>query len=317
MSEEQLSTEDEILSGVEGISDGQETEQHAESTAEEHEVQTASGNNESIAESRNGVAQDQQPPAQQQRGPQDLVDANGNVIARGGKERRLYETAHKERTRSNDLQQQVTSLQGQLDAVNQAGSVGTQLGLTPEEVTTGAQIMKSYKDNPVETVKYMLPQTQAAGHNVEGITGTDVASIKQMIDDAMSPILQDRQTQIDAQTNEAEAQQTYNRFVGSYPDAPVHANSLARLLEEDQTLSPEAAYFKLKSFYAEKGLDWSKPLETLEQEARQAPQQESTQTLPQGSANVSNVTDQSAVASINTPIDDIIRQSMREAGINS
>ena len=315
MSEEQLSTEDEILSSMEGVSDEQDIEPSVESAAEEHGEQTEDSTSTVPEQTGNGAAADDQPVAQQ-RGPQDLVDANGNIIARGGKERRLYETAQKERTRSNDLQQQVTSLQGQLEAINQAGSIGTQLGLTPDEVTTGAQIMKSYKDNPVETVKYMLTQAQAAGHNIEGITGTDVASIKQMIDDAMSPILQDRQAQLDIQSNEAEAQQTYNRFVGTYPDAPVHANSLARLLEEDQTLSPEAAYFKLKSFYAEKGLDWSKPLETLEQEARQAPQQESTQTLPQGSANVSNVTDQSAVASINTSIDDIIRQSMNEAGIN-
>ena len=130
MSEEQLSTEDEILSNVEGVSDEQDIEQSVEGAAEEHGVQAENSTDTISEQTGNGAAADDQ-PVTQQRGPQDLVDANGNVIARGGKERRLYETAQKERTRSTDLQQQVSSLQGQLDAINQAGSVGTQLRLTP------------------------------------------------------------------------------------------------------------------------------------------------------------------------------------------
>ena len=209
-----------------------------------------------------------------------------------------------------------------MDAVNNAGTVGTQYGLSPDEVTTGAQLIAAYKNDPVEAIQYMLTQAQSNGYNVDGITsgGTDMQAVKQMLDNALAPILGEHQERADTQAANDRALEIYNEFNSKYPDSAVHEDSLTRLLQQDPNLSVEAAYFKLQSYYAQRGLDWTKSLTTLqtEQDAQQAPVSVNTQPQPPdgGSVPHANVTDTAQVADVSTSTDDIIRQAMSEAGIN-
>ena len=106
--------------------------------------------------------------------------------------------------------------------------------------------------------------------------------------------------------------------MAKYPDSAVHEDTLARLLNEDTSLSPEAAYFKLQSYYAKNNLDWTKSLVQLQQAATVAATsaENTQQALPEGSIANANVTDKPQVADVNTSTDDIIRDAMAEAGIN-
>jgi hypothetical protein len=319
MAEGLVSTDEAILSSIGEGKDEPITgeDDGSESTVTETDSQEAA----STSSSQQGV--DQGNEGQQQRqvsGPQDLVDRDGNVIASGGKERRFYETAQKERSRAEGLANEVTSLKQQMEAINSAGTLGTQYNLSPEELTTGAQLISSYKNNPVETMQYMLTQAQASGHNVDGIGGggsMDMQAVKQMLDTALQPLLSEHTERADTQEANDRALGIYNGFMTQHPDAAVHENSLARLLQEDPNLSPEAAYFKLQNFYLQRSLDWTKPLEQLHKEFSAAKTSESTQQqLPEGGVATSNVTDTARVADVNTSTDDIIRQAMEEAGIN-
>lgn len=254
-------------------------------------------------------------------GPQDLVDRNGNVIAAGGKERRFYETAHREKNRADQATSKVAELTAQLEAINNAGTVGTQYDLSPEEVSTGAQLIAAWKKNPVETVQYMLTQAQSMGHNVDAIMGggTDMGAVKQMLDSALAPLIGERQARQAQEEVYNRATEIYNEFSGRHPDAAVHEDSLARLLQNDPSLTPEAAYYKLQSWYAQTGLDWTKSLATLQQEAQAARPSVNTQPQPPegGGVSPSNVTDTARVADVSTSTDDIIRQAMAEAGITN
>mgnify|MGYP003632382438 CR=1 FL=1 len=252
--------------------------------------------------------------------PQDLVDAQGNVIATGGKERRFYETAQREKQRAEGLTREVETLQAQLEAINNAGSVGSQYDLSPEEVTTGAQIIAAYKNNPVETIEYMLTQAQASGHNVDAIGqngSMNMNAVKQMVDSAIQPLVAEQYEREEIEAANDRAQEIYDNFNSQYPDSAVHEDSLARLLEQEPSLSPEAAYFKLRSYYMERNLDWTKSLEQLQSE--QSSQQASVNTqqaVPDGNVIPNRVTDTAQVADANTSTDDIIRQAMSDAGIN-
>ena len=252
--------------------------------------------------------------------PQDLVDAQGNVIATGGKERRFYETAQREKQRAEGLTREVETLQAQLEAINNAGSVGSQYDLSPEEVTTGAQIIAAYKNNPVETIEYMLTQAQASGHNVDAIGqngNMNLNAVKQMVDSAIQPLVAEQYEREEIEAANDRAQEIYDNFNSQYPDSAVHEDSLARLLEQEPSLSPEAAYFKLRSYYMERNLDWTKSLEQLQSE--QSSQQASANTqqaVPDGNVIPNRVTDTAQVADANTSTDDIIRQAMSDAGIN-
>ena len=253
-------------------------------------------------------------------GPQDLVDGQGNLVAQGGKERRFYETAQRERSRADNLEKELTTVKAQMDAVNNAGTLGTQYSLTPEEITTGAQIIAAYKNNPVETIQYMLTQAQASGHNIDALTtgSLDMSAVKQMLDTALQPLVSEHQERADTQAAQGRAIGVYNNFIAKYPDSAVHEDTLARLLNEDASLSPEAAYFKLQSYYAKNNLDWTKSLVQLQQAATVAATsaRNTQQALPEGSIANANVTDKPQVADVNTSTDDIIRDAMAEAGIN-
>ena len=323
MADEELSIEDNILNSI-GEGDDTNDEQPVTIEGEAEEVTTETPPTEpQPAEGVDESPPAEQEPQQQARGPQDLVDRDGNVIAKGGKERRFYETAQQQRQRADNLDKEISTLRAKVEAFEGTANLPNQYNLTPEELTTGAQLMSAFKDNPVDTIKYLLTEAQSAGHNIDGVgQGTDVAALSRMLDEKLGPITSERQEQLELAQRNEQATQVYNQFMSSYPDAAVHQDVLAQLLERDQSLSPEAAYFKLKSFFLEKGLDFNTPLDVHEKNlAEQAKQSEekpngNTQSsLPSGSTPADNVTDASQIASVDTDMEDIIKSSMREAGI--
>ena len=315
-----ISTDEAILNTI-GEGDEQTTE---ESTSEQTDGTQTNATEEasttSSKQSTDGSTGEQQ--QQKTHGPQDLLDRDGNVIAKGGVERRHYEAAQREKLRADTVTRELATVKGQLEAIHNAGTVGTQYSLSPEEVTTGAQLIASYKNNPVETIQYMLTQAQSNGHNVDAIVsgGTDMAAVKQMMDSALAPLLGKHKEEADTQAANEQATQVYNNFMSQYPDAAIHEDSLSRLLQQEPNLSVEAAYFKLQAYYAQKGLNWTKNLATLQAEQDAANRQTArVNTHPQppegGSVSHTNVTDTASVADVNVSTNDIIKQAMAEAGI--
>ena len=264
---------------------------------------------------------DGEPQQQQTRGPEDLKDAQGNVIAQGGRERRFYEVAHREKARAEGLSRELETSKAQIDAINKAGNVGTQFGLTPDEVTTGAQLMQAWKKDPANTVQYMLTQAQSLGHNMENVAsgGVNMEAVQQMLNTTLAPLLGERQERVDTQQARDEALKQYNAFNTQYPDAAVHDNSLSQIIKQDPSLSLDAAYFKLRSFFSERGLDFSKSLEALQQEYVAAKGNGANNTQPQppdgGSVNPDDATNTARVADVNETFDDIIKGAIKSAGI--
>lgn len=317
--EGEVDTDQEILNNI-----GEGDDQGEDTTTETTEVVTEEAQEANSGQVANSGAEGNV-EGQQQGTQTDLVNGRGEPVAKGGMERRFYERAVKSDREAKASATQVTQLQGQLDALQSMGNLSTQHGITPEEVATGAQLMKSFKDNPVDTVKYLLTQAQTLGHNVEGIGGsTDMAAIKQMMADQMKPFTDQRQQELDTQQNQEAAQKTYTDFMTQFPDAEVHQDSLAQLIQNDQSLSPVAAYYKLQAFYSQKGLDWNKDLATLKNEAanqpatNQVPNVPTQGTVPSGgSIPTQNVIDTADIADVGTSMDEIIKQSMVDAGYST
>ena len=311
---EPVTTENDIMESIGEGTDESTTTEETESSAADTTTQESAGTD--PHESTNEATAQEQ-TEQQSRGPQDLVGADGKVIAKGGNERRLWEKGQKLERANRDLTTTNSQLQTQVQQLTAAGNVGTQYGLNADELTTGAQLMKSFKDDPAGTAQYILTQAQSMGHNIEGAGSNDMAAMKQMIAEAIGPLTQARQ--VEQQNNEAQtqAQEQYNQFVGQYPDAVVHVDTLAQMLKSEPNLSPDAAYFKLKSFYSERGLDWMKTLDTLKAEQQQTtrPVENTQVNLPAGGGGNVNVTSTADVADTDVSMSDIIRQSMQEAGM--
>ncbi len=311
-------TEQDILDGL-GIDDGDSNEQTSttETTNDTEATTTTTAPSTTTSGQTGDKGTDGKPKTKEASGPQDLVGADGTIIAKSGPERRHYENLQKSRSDNAKLVTQVNTANAQLKAITDAGNVGTQFNLTPEQVTSGAQLIRAFIDDPVATVKYMLTQAQSKGYNIDGIGGTtDMAAIKQLLDNALSPMLKSHNNTLAEQEAREQATGIYYDFISQHPDATIHQNEIAQLLTKNPTMSIEAVYYRLQNYYLTNSLDWTKPLTDLPVTKEGQAVTTNTQTsVPEGTTPIENVTDTAEVADPSTSMDEIIRQSMQEAGV--
>lgn len=328
-----------------GQGDAQQGQQAAEQNAQQQPGDTQdsqSGQGDATAPGQ----QQQQGQQQSPRGPESITLPDGTVI-QGGAERRLWGQLQSERTNVQNLTTQVRDLSTRLqeaernsEAYHAANTIGTQLGLLPEEQVQAARLMAQYKTNPIATMQFMLAQAQENGHNVAAIAqGFDGNAINQLIRNLTAPIAGQGQQQ--QQPNASQQQQTNDelnthaaqqaeQFFASFPDAKLHETYIARMVMDYPGMDPYAAYESLRAAVNERGLDWNAPLAPqLAASAQQADQQQQQNqqggasanaghqppNLPQGRGNTGNaVTNTPTVAHESDHYDDIVKTAMKESG---
>lgn len=283
---------------------------------------------------------DKAPQQQPARNPGDLVDAQGRVIAKAGAERRHYETAQRLNREVVTVRQELERTAAQLNAFREAAQLPTQLGLSPEESASGLQLAASWKANPVGTIKYLLEQAQAAGHNVEGLgVGTDFNAIKTMIANELAPFRQQAQTERQAQEAQVHARQAMQSLVADFGEqALTNGEALAKILDaaaqQGRSMSLEQAYLRFANWCRERGFDPHSPIDpqlqaVMQREQQQQPQQQQPEP-PVNGQRMPPRPNGRAVAAPNgvVPMDsatqitggessrDLVRMAMREAGFN-
>ena len=261
-----------------------------------------------------------------------LVDSGGKIVAAAGSERRLFETNQNLRRDVQTATQQVQELRTQLQVATQSNQqvqtingMPQQLGLSPDDTVLGLNLIANFRKNPIETLKYILTEAKANGHNLEGIDGgaLDVGAVKSMITEALQPFTADREAENRQEQINTGAQRDYQAFMQKFPDARHHEDLLANMLTRDVNMAPETAYWQLLAWTNQHGLDISQPLKP-QMEARQA--QGGNGNAPQTRPMVVGgqaPTQQTTVADKDIPIadatvefDDIIAEAMREHGLN-
>ena len=199
---------------------------------------------------------------------QDLLDANGNVIAKAGAERRFYEENVKLK-RDRDifntqvmpkLRQNYDAMVARVKAYDDAMKSMQAGDLTPEDMQTGMNLIRQWKKSPQDTLKFLLTQAKSYGINIDGVGGVDAGAINQMLDEKLKPFIQERETRIRQQQIEQQSIQQYNEFIQRYPDAEKHTDELAYLLRKNPNMSLDAVYFMLRNHYSTKGYDFNTPL---------------------------------------------------------
>lgn len=255
-----------------------------------------------------------------------LVDGQGNIVARAGKERRLWERVQRyEHFEVPELRKQVEQLTQQQAQTQVLNNVPQQLGLSNEDVLQGMRLIASYKKDPVATINYILTEARAAGHNIQGQDQgrIDLAAVSRLLDERLKPITEDRAAHQRQQEVQAQAEREYNDFITRFPDAVPHEDVIARLLQRDTRLSPEAAYYQLRLFAQQNGLNWNQPLQPQVlalQSGNDGAQQQQTM-LPMsggrgGNAPVQDRQQAARLADVDADTADIVKEAMREAGLN-
>ncbi len=260
--------------------------------------------------------------------PHDIVDPRtGEVIAAAGKERRWYEESRRAKTEVNELKQKFTLVETELNAFKQAAVLPQQLGLQPAEVASAMQFMAHFKANPVEAAKKVLAEVQAAGYTIPELGGTDVAAIKQIVNEAIKPFNQDREA-VNRQTQlEREVEQEYDNLVAEMPWVTVQDEDLAKIMAKDPTLTLREAALRLENFALRNGYDLNRSVEVQYFEKQQSSTVQPTAPAPRvnraaAPAATNAVTGNTPVVPRNPAVTtnhstrDIVREAMREAGIN-
>ncbi len=253
--------------------------------------------------------------------PQDLVDPRtGDVIARAGSERRFYEEAQRARRDLTARDAEVNQLKGRLEGYERANTVATQAGLTPTDMSMAVTLMSAYKKDPIKTLEYMLTEARANGHDVSKLVSgstIDLSAITKLIDDRLRPITASHENTRAEEEARRNAEVEWSSFTQAFPDAELHEEALARLLQQNEQLTLREAYLTLRTFALERRLDFSKPLAPQ----LEAGQQVENSTTRRGAPPVGRMT-RNVVATtgrVSSPTDrteDIVKEAMREAGMN-
>ncbi len=279
-------------------------------------------------------------PQRQQQGSQarpaddgNLVDpATGRVIARAGRERRLYEQQRAVEKATTPLKQQLDRARGELQAFREAAQLPTQLGLGPQDVTTAMQFMAHWKRDPVGAAQNMLTELRAAGYDVSGLgSQVDAGAIRRMVMEAVAPLQQDREAQRLQAEQQAAAQHEVDQLYADMPWTQGQQNELSLILQADESLSLRDAAYQLQIWAIRNGYDIEQPLAPQHQAALaraqgQVPQGNGTQQQPRQQPN--NARAPGPMTAADGPLvprrgasvgherssRDIVRESMREAG---
>lgn len=321
-------------------------EQTSDDTVTQQQPADADGDD--AGEGGAGSEDGQQPPAPVGGTRSDdkgnLIDAQGNIIAAAGAERRHFE-------RAQHLTRHVKNLERELAEAREASSmtgvlndVPTKLGLDMRETEMGLQIVASFKKDPVATARWALQETMKMGYNLAQIVGADangqplsgsmdLAAVKAMIAETVAPLIGDRQAAARQSQVEADAEREYSAFVAKHPNSDIHDEVLAGMLTENEGLTPETAYWQLVAYCARNNLDFNQPLRAqvlARQQGQQPnnagaapngnaqprPAQYSAAPMPNGSTMTARTQQESGMANPNDSWDSIVQQSLRDAGFN-
>lgn len=261
-------------------------------------------------------------------GAKDLKLHDGTVV-KGGAERRFYEqreTARHElsieKQAHQATRQQLQSLQERLSLVE--NSTKELHGADAKTLAIGAKIVNDIQSDPVGTIKKLVAEAAAQGYNVEDLgVGVDTAAIKRLIEERL-PLNEPKEKTDDEIAADAEAEVA--KFYSAFPDAKPHDALLAAVLRDHPELDLQSAYFAVKNSFIDKGFDWSLSLEDNLKAAQSDPQNKDNQQnsdqdkkpLPSGGYGAGGefkLNDKS-IADDSMDTGDIVRQAMRESGIN-
>ena len=322
---------DNIERNIDIAIEAQDGKPEATTPSGEPEAGTSSEQQDRPSGDSNGAAQPK--PAQESKEakpaaphPKDLALGDGTIV-KGGAERRFYEQREIARQQLQTRERELTNTRNELAQTQQAlasmqQSVQSLHGIEPQQLALGARIIQDLQRDPQGTLKKLLAEAAAQGYSIDEIgNGVDMAAIQRMIDERLPQ--QDNTEYRSEEELLDEATREANAFFGAHPDARPHDKLFASVLRDHPDLSLEDAYYQVRDAFIEKGYDWNLSLEQnlgLGAATQQpTPQPGNRAPLPPGNNAANSEIKAADVASLATEdmdTGDIVRQAMRESGLN-
>jgi hypothetical protein len=200
------------------------------------------------------------------KGPKgELLDRNGQIVATTRREKQLAYNLNRAQYAANQSTRQLRAMQQHLQAYQGLDQVMKQHNLSPQMAREALQLRAMAEQNPIMAIRDIIARVLATGATMEDILGNDAVPqinarvITNELDRRLGPVEQAaRQRQRQEQIAET-AQVQMEQFVQSHPYAETHGVEISNLVSS-HGLTPERAYFELRSWVERRGLDFTSPL---------------------------------------------------------
>jgi hypothetical protein len=200
------------------------------------------------------------------KGPRgELLDKNGNIVASTRREKQLAYNLNRAQYAANQAARETRKMHAALNQYKEIDVAMKQNNLSFTQTMEALQLRALAEKDPITAVRDVIARVLAAGATMEQILGHDAVPainasvIKQELDRRLGPLekqTQDRQRQ--AQIEER-AQEQMENFVQHHPHAETHGVEISNLVAQ-HGLTPERAYFELRSWVERRGMDFTSPL---------------------------------------------------------
>lgn len=195
-----------------------------------------------------------------------IVDHTGAIVAHQGSQRAVF---HKLWPMIDAATRERDAFRTRIETYENANKLAKEAGLALDEQGAALQLFVAWKKDPVKTLNTLLTMAEQGGKDVTsirqggGLSVSDVrAAVQEIVAEQIKPfsgLLTDREAAARNQEIADEVETEYTAFIEQFPDARVHEESIANVMRDKQ-LNHREAYFAVRAFAAERGLDWTKPL---------------------------------------------------------
>ncbi|GMQ92461.1 MAG: hypothetical protein BMS9Abin11_1792 [Gammaproteobacteria bacterium] len=258
-----------------------------------------------------------------------FIDEAGKIVASAGAERRMYEKLQRSERSTRHFESETIRLQDEINQNQALNNLPKQYNLNEQEVGLGLHIINQLKTSPVEAGRWILQEVMKSGYNLQQILGDvegvpssslDMGAISRLIDEKLSPITNNFQQQESVTQTTEENRRNAEQFVATHDYADLHLDAIVNLMKSNPQMSSERAYFEVRQYAQENGLDFTQPLgQQIEARRKADPNaQQSNQpnrVMPDGNSASTTTTQQPVEVNADDDWDLIINQSMSEAGM--
>jgi len=200
------------------------------------------------------------------KGPKgELLGKDGQVVATTRREKQLAYNLNRAQYAANQASRQLRQMQQTFQQYKGIDDVMRQNNLSPQMAREAMQLRAMAEKDPINAVRDIVARVLATGVTMEQLFGNDAVPninarvITNELDRRLGPLEQQtRSAQRQAQINE-NAQVMMEEFVQTHPHAETHGVEISNLVGA-HGLTPERAYFELRSWVERRGFDFTSPL---------------------------------------------------------
>jgi len=213
------------------------------------------------------------------KGPKgELLGKNGEVVAATRREKQLAYNLNRAQYAANQASRQLRQMQQHFQQYQGLDTVMRQNNMSPKMAREALELRAMAEKDPITAVRDIVARVLSTGVTMEQLFGNDAVPainarvITNELDRRLGPL--ERQTQQAQQQRQIEetAQVEMEHFVQQHPHAETHGVEISNLVSQ-HGLTPERAYFELRSWVERRGFDFTSPLKPQIEQAMQRQRQ--------------------------------------------